>query len=793
MSDERRRRQARRRGQRRRVAPLLPVVSLLALLAGLVSAFGAAGGVASAAPARQASDAYVEIHVAGCPPGYDGNDYYNDCHGNGMAGVTVTLTSTSDSAGINQTKTTTVPATPGPGIVHFANVPRTEYRVVVEVPADTNNFYSYCSIADGDTQVPVSPNDQNDGTFTVPAGQSVVCDWYVIPDAQAPATKTPATTTPAAQQRQASTQAAKPSITVNAWTCPTGEATDATYATLQADCTTRDPENVLTLINSKGETVTKAPNGATSVWGDLDGGNYVISGSIGGDVATPVLYCTADNGNPYQKAFDNELQSTFQDVTTEQIVCDWYTIPADLKGQTGSVTVHLGVCPSDYTGTDFYGDCHDNGVKGQVFTLTGSNGNATNATTTRPGDKGPGIAQFNDLDPDTYTLTGGVPGEFATLKQVYCTNQAADGKPRIDVQMDNGAATFAVGGGQAILCDWFMVAENLSGNTPTPVPTKTPALTPTPKPTKAPAKASILVTMYQCPQASSSAQYAGASYGDLQADCTDPLNDVSLSLQGEGGPPITAKTGASGEGALRFYDLNPATYTLSADLSGSPDSYMFCTIKGGDTYQKDIQNNATVYQDLETEQITCDWYVVPITPATQPAQQTPAPQQTVQPQQPVGPSGSITVREFLCGKDASQIKDWERQCKAGQSGSAYTLTSSDKAITKTGTPDSTGVLVFNGLPDGFYALKQGTGQWCHATADRVDSKSRVIVQDGKNTDVFLYQCTAVKELPSTGSGAAARIAPLDGGNGTLPAATWLALLATALLGAGWVVWRRAAR
>lgn len=800
MNGQYRRRGARTRWHPRPATRLLPMVSLLALLAGVLTSFGAV----SAAPALQSGTAYVEVHVAACPAGYGGGNYFTDCHGNGLSGITVSLSGN----GVNASKATTVPDTPGPGIAHFPNLAQGSYQVSIDVPADSNSFHAYCSIADGDTEVPVSPNDANSGSFTIPAGHSVVCDWYVIPNDQ---TQAKTTAAPLA------TQATKASIAVTTWTCPSTESADATYDTLKADCATKDPSNTLTLTDANGNPVTSTTDGkGTTTWSNLDPGNYQIAGSIGGEFATPVLYCVADGGNPYKKTFDNQLRSTFVNLATEQIVCDWYSIPANLKGQTGSLTVHLGVCPVGYTGSDFYNDCHNNGAKGQVFTLTGSRGNAVDATTTLPNTPGPGVAQFNDLDPDTYTLSGGVPGEFAKVAKVYCTDQAAQGKPEITVQMGDNTATFAIEGGQAILCDWYVVPENLSGLTPTVAPT-TPATvaptapatvpptiaptvtataTATPKPTEPPQKASILVTMYQCPTASSSAQYAGASYGDLQADCTSPMNDVPLSLQADGGAPITAKTGASGPGALRFYDLTPATYTLTASLNGTPDSYMFCSIKGGNTYQKNIQNNSTVFQDLQNEQISCDWFVVPITPATQPPTQAPAtltpltPQPTQTPQ-PSGPTGSITVREFLCGKDASQIKDWERECKAGPSGSAYTLTSSDNAINKTGTPDNTGVLVFNGLPDGFYALKQQTGQWCHATADRVDSQSRVIVANGKNTDVFLYQCTTVTALPSTGSGAAARIEPLDGGNGDLPAAAWLAMLATALLGAGWFVWRRA--
>jgi hypothetical protein len=110
------------------------------------------------------------------------------------------------------------------------------------------------------------------------------------------------------------------------------------------------------------------------------------------------------------------------------------------------------------------------------------------------------------------------------------------------------------------------------------------------------------------------------------------------------------------------------------------------------------------------------------------------------------------VREYLCEEDASEITDFEAECTPGSTGTSYTLGVVATGATAQGTPNEQGVYVFKGLPDGFYTLKQDTGGWCKAIADRVDSQSRVIVEGGGNTDVFLFQCNAVEGLPETGSG-----------------------------------------
>ena len=61
----------------------------------------------------------------------------------------------------------------------------------------------------------------------------------------------------------------------------------------------------------------------------------------------------------------------------------------------------------------------------------------------------------------------------------------------------------------------------------------------------------------------------------------------------QGAPPLSAKTGASGAGAVRFYDLLPGDYTLTPALPDELRSAaVFCRIDGGDPYQKTLENGA---------------------------------------------------------------------------------------------------------------------------------------------------------------------------------------------------------
>lgn len=201
---------------------------------------------------------------------------------------------------------------------------------------------------------------------------------------------------------------------------------------------------------------------------------------------------------------------------------------------------------------------------------------------------------------------------------------------------------------------------------------------------------------------------------------------------------------------------------------GYSNTAVFCQIGDGDVYQKPIQAGSTTFVNVEGEQIACSWFVVPPVPSQQ------------EPQRAAGPTGSITIREFLCEGDAGSIEDWEQECVPGSTGTAYTLTSSEGSLTRNAAPNDQGVLVFGELPDGYYELDQDDGVWCRAAAERVDSRSRVIVSGGANTDVFLYQCNQSVDLPNTGAGVATALRDNVQGTSLLLGLAALPLLALAV-------------
>jgi hypothetical protein len=740
---------------RRAVRPIGParalrqIVSMLVALAALTLAAPAA--TPAAAQATPGTGA-IEVHLSECPPGYDGQDIYADCHANGLAGVDVSI------AGPTSDTKTTEGAT---GATRFGEIPAGTYTITVALPDSGQTWRTYCSPEDGDSRLAMTPPNANGAAIELGEGQAIVCDIAVVPPAgQDDGQQPPPQQDPPQQESPASLG----SVTINAFSCVADTDPAAGYEGLTSACPAPAENITLTWSDASGpiETINTTDgdpaNGADgqAVFDEIAPGSYTLFSDVPLEFAAERLFCVADGGSRYEKEFDATGVTAFADMASEQIVCDWFIVPENQRDdpvvtptpggsrgeETGaSLTVHLALCPEDYDGEELYDTCHGEGIADQEFVLTGPGGEVS-ATTTVPQEPGPGIVEFTSLPAGDYTLAGGPPGDFGKVR-LYCSTQP--GGDRIDAETETAMASFTIGEGQDILCDWYFIPEDARGET-----------TPTP----APSTAEIAVTLRACPEGET---LAGATYSQFVNACAETRDGVSFSLADEGAPPLSAKTGASGPGAVRFYELLPGDYTLTPSLpDGLRSAGVFCRIDGGDAYQKTLDNGSTTFVNVDGEAIACDWF---------------ATRQAAQPQ-PAGPTGSITLREFLCEADKADVKDWERECAAGRSGEVFTLASTDGSISLSSATDANGVATFTNLPDGFYTLKQDEGMWCKAKAERVDSQSRVIVEGGHNTDVFIYQCAQVTDLPSTGTGP---------GIGSMDGAAWWSGLTTAqvaLMGVG---------
>jgi hypothetical protein len=136
---------------------------------------------------------------------------------------------------------------------------------------------------------------------------------------------------------------------------------------------------------------------------------------------------------------------------------------------TSAIIIHNRICPTGYAGNDIFGTCHGNPQDSHLdFTIEGP---VTETFAT--GDDG--NVAFQVLPAGTYNISGGVPGEFASTV-VYCSVQDEPDNQVPATQTDIGYS-IELADDTTVICDWYNIPEDLSGNTPTPAPTSTPTVT----------------------------------------------------------------------------------------------------------------------------------------------------------------------------------------------------------------------------------------------------------------------------------------------------------------------------
>ena len=99
--------------------------------------------------------------------------------------------------------------------------------------------------------------------------------------------------------------------------------------------------------------------------------------------------------------------------------------------------------------------------------------------------------------------------------------------------------------------------------------------------------------------------------------------------------------------------------------------------------------------------------------------------------------------------------DWDNECQPQGAGVRFTLS----VVTKDGlvprasaATNDDGLLLFDALPPGTYALREVTGPWCRAKSDAVDAQGNVVVTAGRRSSVWVYNCLGTRNPPNTGAG-----------------------------------------
>jgi hypothetical protein len=334
-----------------------------------------------------------------------------------------------------------------------------------------------------------------------------------------------------------------------------------------------------------------------------------------------------------------------------------------------------------------------------------------------------GRIRFTDLPPGTnYVLNQDVPGDALENRVAFC---ATNGGDYIEYGVDNGSIDLdPIDSGDAVQCLWYDVPidQNIGNG-------------------------SVEIHKAECPPGTT---------GDYYATCHDDVvSGIGFELDGPGSVNDLGNT--DDNGILRFTELPAGDYLISELI---PPGYsvaiyaVFCTIDGA-AFPTEYDDSTGLRIEFELPagaQIICDWYNIPRGPDPTP---TPSPD-------PDG--GSVTVIKRLCADDAEEIDNFREECTVAGVDYEFELSEVEGSESWTGETGSDGRLVFHGLDEGSYDLDELDGAWCKAESDRVNGQGELLVEDGENTNVYIYNCGVdlVTELPSTGTGPAGTTFPLIG-------------------------------
>jgi hypothetical protein len=203
----------------------------------------------------------------------------------------------------------------------------------------------------------------------------------------------------------------------------------------------------------------------------LDPDQHVLFVHMPLKATSPVIFCSVEGGDGSELTLtsgDTDAGVSVPVEAGQNVICDWYWLISDQPSAGSPVlTVHAMTCPGSDVPADFWAACSPNPA-GDVEFFSGPTSLGTTDSN--------GMLIYNLGASGSVDLNGGVPGEFAR-DFIFCSDDA-DKSTVVDlIEVAAGtSASVAVGPG-GVTCDWFIVPENLSGQTPTPAPTGTAVVT----------------------------------------------------------------------------------------------------------------------------------------------------------------------------------------------------------------------------------------------------------------------------------------------------------------------------
>lgn len=240
--------------------------------------------------------------------------------------------------------------------------------------------------------------------------------------------------------------------------------------------------------------------------------------------------------------------------------------------EPASLVVQALTCPVAYAGTNYAADCVEP-LPDIAFDLSAASGSSGQATTGADG-----TVTFVDLAPDTYTLTGSVPGQSAN-QVVQCAADAGS-VPSSPAPVGAPGATLTLDDGDAVTCHWYVIPENLRGEN----------------------EGTVTVSVYVCPGPPADPT-AECELGDATGVIidgpvvltTDPSSAVPVRIHG-------ANYVWGEEGGLPF-----GTYLLQPGGIAAPEGYELSDVRGsaggsenGWTFAVDADNPEAILNVIYT-------------------------------------------------------------------------------------------------------------------------------------------------------------------------------------------------
>ncbi len=520
-------------------------------------------------------------------------------------------------------------------------------------------------------------------------------------------------------------------VFISKWECPDGYYSD-THQELLENCTTEQEGVVFNIEHESGATDSDDTGGqpARASFTPWFTGNSTITEEIPAGYGSPLVFCWAQDEfgamiGGYDLAFypvtNGAIDITIPAIDGQIVTfsCDWFNFPDD-----DGVTIHKWECPDGIElGQDleyYLENCTV--VMENVEFVQGQLDGLGELVYT----DGSGNLSFS-VDPNSdWVVQENVPTGYAD-PVVFCgwggyiyqdddSVIAIDGFVNLDGTEGN-TIEFQTYDEFGMDCNWFNIPTDDDQD--------------------------ITIYKYTCPEGYN-------LYGpgaDPKADCVDLTNGVNFHLLPEGGIELQSQTGDSINGAVYFGDVETGAFKIWEDVpAGTFDTYVTCQWydnNGPYVYQQFVPakyNGSEIGNQIDVElaqgdELICQWYNAPTKHWD---------------------GGDLTIYKYWCEGYVVSAEN----CELG-AGVKFVVTATsgegDPIFTQTGNDGYVGL---TGLGAGTYDVSEVDYTWCKAVSSKVDEHGNVVIEEGQETILTVYNCTGdevkkdppVKKFPNTGAG-----------------------------------------